>query len=113
MGKVIVFTHPDCLLKDNGSNHPEKQERLAVVLKAIQSIGDVDTEVRLAPLATNAQVSLVHPESHLREIFSMIPDSGLDLVQLLLYSQCSIIDELLICKSLFLRSTLGFSSAVF
>ncbi|MDG2310564.1 MAG: histone deacetylase family protein, partial [Planctomycetota bacterium] len=81
MGKVIIFTHPDCLLKDNGSNHPEKQERLAVVLKAIQSIGDVDTEVKLAPLATKEQVSPVHPESYLKEIFSMIPDSGLVTVE--------------------------------
>ena len=81
MGKVIIFTHPDCLLKDNGSSHPEKKERLAVVLKAIQSIGDVDTEVKLAPLATNAQVSLVHPENYLREVFSMIPDSGLVTVE--------------------------------
>jgi len=81
MGKVIIFTHPDCLLKDNGSNHPEKKERLAVVLKAIQDIDDVDTEVRLAPLATNEHVSLAHPESYLRDIFSMIPNSGLVTVE--------------------------------
>ena len=78
---MIIFTHPDCLLKDNGSSHPEKKERLAVVLKAIQGIDDVDTEVRLAPLATNEHVSLVHPESYLRDLFSMIPDSGLVTVE--------------------------------
>jgi acetoin utilization deacetylase AcuC-like enzyme len=81
MGKVIIFTHADCLLKDNGSSHPEKKERLAVVLEAIQGIDDVDTEVRLAPLATNEHVSLVHPESYLRDIFAMIPDSGLVTVE--------------------------------
>ena len=81
MGKVIIFTHPDCLLKDNGSSHPEKKERLAVVLKAMQNMDDVETEVRLAPLATKEQVSLVHPESYLKEIFSMIPDSGLVTVE--------------------------------
>ena len=81
MGKVIIFTHSDCLLKDNGSSHPEKKERLAVVLEAIQGIDDVDTEVRLAPLATNEHVSLVHPESYLRDIFAMIPDSGLVTVE--------------------------------
>ena len=78
---MIIFTHPDCLLKDNGSGHPEKKERLAVVLEAIQGIDDVDTEVRLAPLATNEHVSLVHPESYLRDIFAMIPDSGLVTVE--------------------------------
>ena len=81
MGKVIIFTHPDCLLKDNGSSHPEKKERLAVVLEAIQGIDDVDTEVRLAPLATNEHVSLVHPESYLRDFFATIPDSGLVTVE--------------------------------
>ena len=36
MKKIIVYTHPDCLLKDNGPNHPEKKERLQVILKSIQ-----------------------------------------------------------------------------
>ncbi|MFT7517187.1 MAG: acetoin utilization deacetylase AcuC-like enzyme [Myxococcota bacterium] len=78
---MIIFTHPDCLLKENGSSHPEKKERLAVVLKAIQDMDDVDTEVRLAPLATHEQISLVHPESYLRDLFAMIPDSGLVTVE--------------------------------
>jgi acetoin utilization deacetylase AcuC-like enzyme len=78
---MIIFTHPDCLLKENGSSHPERKERLAVVLKAIQDMDDVDTEVRLAPLATHEQISLVHPESYLRDLFAMIPDSGLVTVE--------------------------------
>lgn len=81
MGKVIVFTHPDCLLKDNGLNHPEKKERLVVALEAIQNTDDIDTELRLAPLATNEHVSLVHPESYLNDIFSLIPNSGLVTVE--------------------------------
>lgn len=81
MGKVIVFTHPDCLLKDNGLNHPEKKERLVVALEAIQNTDDIDTELRLAPLATNEHVSLVHPESYLNAIFSLIPNSGLVTVE--------------------------------
>ena len=54
---------------------------MAVVLEAIQGIDDVDTEVRLAPLATNEHVSLVHPESYLRDFFATIPDSGLVTVE--------------------------------
>ncbi|HHZ69597.1 MAG TPA: histone deacetylase, partial [Methylococcaceae bacterium] len=81
MGKVIVFTHPDCLLKDNGPNHPEKKERLVVALEAIQNTDDIDTELRLASLATNEHVSLVHPESYLNDIFSLIPNSGLVTVE--------------------------------
>ncbi len=81
MGKVIVFTHPDCLLKDNGPNHPEKKERLVVALEAIQNTDDIDTELRLASPATNEHVSLVHPESYLNDIFSLIPNSGLVTVE--------------------------------
>ena len=25
---MIIYTHSQCLLKDNGSNHPERKERL-------------------------------------------------------------------------------------
>ena len=25
---MLVYTHPECLLKDNGFNHPERKERL-------------------------------------------------------------------------------------
>ena len=35
MKKVIVYTHSDCLVKENGLNHPEKKERLQVIFKSI------------------------------------------------------------------------------
>ena len=28
MKEIVVYTHSNCLLKDNGPNHPEKKERL-------------------------------------------------------------------------------------
>ena len=77
MEKVIVYTHSDCLLKDNGLNHPERKERLEVVLKAIQNIDDIDIEIRSAPLATLENIAPVHPQVHLSDVFSLIPDSGL------------------------------------
>ena len=45
MKKIIVYTHQDCLLKDNGPNHPEKKERLQVILKSIQDISCIDIEI--------------------------------------------------------------------
>jgi acetoin utilization deacetylase AcuC-like enzyme len=75
--KVIVYTHSDCLLKDNGPNHPERKERLGVVLEAIQGIEDIDIEVKSAPLAALENIALVHPQAHLSGVFSMIPTSGL------------------------------------
>ena len=38
MKKVIVYTHSDCLAKENGLNHPEKKERLQVIFKSIQDL---------------------------------------------------------------------------
>ena len=37
MEEIIVYFHTDCLLKNNGTNHPERKERLEVVLKTIRS----------------------------------------------------------------------------
>ena len=46
MKKIIVYTHSDCLLKDNGPNHPEKKERLQIILKSIQDISSIDIEIK-------------------------------------------------------------------
>ena len=46
MKKIIVYSHPDCLLKDNGPNHPEKKERLQIILKSIQDICCIDIEIK-------------------------------------------------------------------
>ena len=77
MNKIIVYTHSDCLLKDNGSNHPEKKERLQIILKSIQDISSINIEINSAPLASVDNISLVHPAKHINNIFSLIPTSGL------------------------------------
>ena len=77
MKKIIVYTHPDCLLKDNGPNHPEKKERLEVILKSIQDISCIDIEIKDAPLAVVDDICLAHPLTHINNIFSLIPNSGL------------------------------------
>ena len=68
MKKIIVYTHSDCLLKDNGINHPEKKERLQVVLKSLQDINNIDIEIKNAPLANIENICLVHPEKHINNI---------------------------------------------
>ncbi len=77
MKKIIVYTHTDCLLKDNGPNHPEKKERLQAILKSIQDINCIDIEIKEAPLAVVDDICLVHPVTHINNIFSLIPNSGL------------------------------------
>ena len=77
MKKIIVYTHSDCLLKYNGPNHPEKKERLQIILKSIQDISNINIEIKNAPLADVDNICLVHPTTHINNIFSLIPDFGL------------------------------------
>ena len=77
MKKIIVYTHSDCLLKDNGPNHPEKKERVQIILKSIQNISSIDIEIKNAPLAVVENIYLVHPATYINNIFSLIPNSGL------------------------------------
>ena len=77
MNEIIVFTHSDCLLKDNGSNHPERKERLQTVLTSIEEVTNIDIDINEAPLINLENVYLVHPEKYIKNIFSLIPHSGL------------------------------------
>ena len=60
MKKIIVYTHSDCLLKDNGANHPEKKERLQIILRSIQDISSIDIKIKNAPLAVSATIKLLN-----------------------------------------------------
>lgn len=77
MNEINVFTHSDCLLKENGSNHPERKERLQTVLKSIKESTNISTNIKEAPLINLENVFLVHPEKYIKNIFSLIPHSGL------------------------------------
>ena len=74
---MLVYTHPECLLKDNGFNHPERKERLETIIESIKQIKDLKINFVDAPLADIKIVSLVHPIKHIEKIFSNIPESGL------------------------------------
>ena len=74
---MLVYSHADCLLKDNGFNHPERKERLDSILESIKQIKDIKISFKEAPLADMDSISLVHPKKHIEKIFSNIPTSGL------------------------------------
>ena len=74
---MLVYTHTDCLLKDNGYNHPERKERLESVLESIKQIKDFKIDIKEAPIANINTISLVHPKKHVEKIFSNIPETGL------------------------------------
>ncbi len=77
MEDITVFSHPDCIAKDNGENHPERKERLIAVLDSIKNIDAINISLKEAPLADYRNISLVHPLSYLEDLFSMVPTSGL------------------------------------
>ncbi len=74
---MIIYKHEDCLLKDNGLNHPERKERIESILKSINQIKEFDIKLKDAPIADLKLISLVHPINHIKKIFSNIPKSGL------------------------------------
>ena len=74
---MIIYTHTDCLLKENGLNHPERKERLDSVIDSINKIKDFKIFIKNAPLADVKTISLVHPKKYIKKIFSNIPKIGL------------------------------------
>ncbi len=77
MEGIRVYSHSACLSKDNGDGHPERKERLESILESIHSIDDLTIDLKEAPIAKCSDINLVHPQSYLDDIFSMIPDQGL------------------------------------
>ena len=74
---MLVYKHDDCLLKDNGFNHPERKERINSILKSIKQIKEFNIVLKDAPLASIETISLVHPKDYIEKIFSNIPKLGL------------------------------------
>ena len=74
---MLIYKHNDCLLKDNGFNHPERKEWIESILESIKQLKDFEINYKDAPLADIETISLVHPKQHIEKIFSNIPKSGL------------------------------------
>ncbi len=74
---MIIYTHSDCQLKDNGFNHPERKERLDTIIDSIKQIKNFKINFKEAPIAEMEFISLVHPRKHIEKIFNNIPKKGL------------------------------------
>ena len=46
---MLIYTHYDCQLKDNGFNHPERKERLETIIESIKQIKDFKINFKQAP----------------------------------------------------------------
>jgi len=81
MNDLIIYSHSDCFLKNNGVNHPERKERLETLNKSINEINDISIIRKEAPIAKLKNIYLVHHENYIKNIFSKIPNSGLIAVE--------------------------------
>ncbi len=73
---MIIYTHSDCTLKFNGRSHPERKERLDIIINSIKS-SNLNADFKEAPLADLEIISMVHPKEHINKIFSNIPKIGI------------------------------------
>ena len=73
---MIVYSHPDCLLKFNGKNHPERKERIDSIMNSIKS-SDLNVSFKDSPLVDLETVFLVHPKKYIERIFENIPKRGI------------------------------------
>lgn len=75
---LALFSHPDCLLHDNGSWHPEQAMRVEAIQDHLIASGlDPWLLHRQAPEATPAQWQRVHPGDYVDILQAHLPDKGI------------------------------------
>jgi acetoin utilization deacetylase AcuC-like enzyme len=70
---VLLFTHRDMVLHDNGPTHPERPARLGAVLDALEGF---DLDRRTAAEAGEAELLRVHPQAYVDRLTGAEPASG-------------------------------------
>jgi acetoin utilization deacetylase AcuC-like enzyme len=74
---AAFVTHPDCLRHEMGAHHPERPERLSAIEDQLIASGLGQHLARYdAPLASEAQLSRVHPLEYVRAIRESAPSAG-------------------------------------
>jgi acetoin utilization deacetylase AcuC-like enzyme len=71
---VRVYTHPACLAHDTGPGHPERPDRLAVVVEALRDAFPDTLDWREAPRSTRTQLLRVHAPSLVELVLDTNPD---------------------------------------
>ena len=74
---ISIITHPDCLLHEMGTHHPESPARLSAIQDQLISCGlDLVLQHHDAPLATREQLCRVHDSGYVEQIFLRAPEEG-------------------------------------
>jgi acetoin utilization deacetylase AcuC-like enzyme len=75
MNRVALFSHHACIAHDPGPGHPECPDRLRAVMAALEHRDFVSLLREQAPLATEAQLRLVHPAGYVQDMLSLHPNA--------------------------------------
>ena len=70
---TAIVTHKDCILHNEGLNHPESSERLRRIFSKLKEIKNEKIKWIEGPEADLKNISLVHTEKHIQNIVSNIP----------------------------------------
>jgi acetoin utilization deacetylase AcuC-like enzyme len=73
---TALFTHPACLLHDNGPGHPESPERLRAILAELDKPAYKALQRKEAPQATLEQIARVHDRKYVEDILARVPSKG-------------------------------------
>ena len=73
---VALFTHPDMIAHVPGAGHPERPERLAAVLAALDD-SDLSLDRRAATEAAVADLERIHPATYVTRMIEASPARGL------------------------------------
>ena len=73
---TALFTHAACLAHDPGPQHPESPARLRAVLAALDAPAFAGLIRREAPLATEEQITRVHPPELIHALLGALPERG-------------------------------------
>lgn len=71
---VLLYSHPACLLHDNGPGHPERPERIGAALTGVRQSG-LDVIEREAPLAALDDLYPIHDPSYVA-LIKEVSESG-------------------------------------
>jgi acetoin utilization deacetylase AcuC-like enzyme len=73
---TLLYTHESCIEHDPGRHHPERPDRLRVVLDRLSETEFANLERREAPKGEAAAIERVHPGDYVAAILEAVPTSG-------------------------------------
>ena len=73
---LVLYSHQDMILHRPRASHPERPERLAAVLGALDNATGLSLDRREAPMASLADLARVHDPDFVKAIEKSVPDTG-------------------------------------